>query len=426
MNKFKRFETVAWVILITAFFFCLIIAVGTPWSARWLVMNTTRPLKVVIQPRAGIVTQQEQGSSTSTLLNNDTEIIGKKTFELKENAEAWLLFYHPETYNPDAETPTPPIITVQLYGETDITIENAQTPRFGVSRLSNQVTLDIKRGANTQIAVEDDDRPTELRVQTPHGFAEMEQGAYTVVVEEDQTEFAVSNGRARIPDPATGERFVLGELQRAEITAAGLAEIYTGERDILRNRNGNFELPLEGTWEIFGRMAFENQSSGTVLRTALADNRHIVLFTRYGLGFSETGITQEINQDIRGVQSLRVRARVRIDTHTLPVCGSLGTECPVMIRIRYTDQTGALREWLQGFYVKDGDGNQPFCQSCEWQALHIKVAQPSVWHNYESPDLLPLLDAYGIEPVVIRQVDVYASGHSYGAAIDEIAILVAE
>lgn len=426
MNKFKKFETVAWVILLTSFCICLIIAVGTPWSARWLVLNTTRPLKVVIQPRAGIVAQQEPGRSTSTLLNNDTEITGKQTFQLEESAEAWLLFYHPETYNPGAESPTPPIVTVQIYGKTDITIENAQTPRFEVSRLPNQITLNIRRGANTQIAVEDSDRPTELRVQTPHGSAEIEKGAYTVVVENDQTEFAVSGGRARIPNPATGERFILGELQRAEVTAAGLTEIYTGERDILRNRNGNFELPLAGTWESFSRTAFADQSTGTVLQTALADNRHIVLFTRAGLGFSETGITQEINQDIRGVQALRVRARVRVDTHTLPVCGSLGTECPVMIRLKYTDQTGALREWLQGFYVKDGNGNQPFCQSCEWQALHIKVAQPSVWHNYESPDLLPLLEAHGIEPVVIRRVDVYASGHSYGAAIDEIAILVAE
>jgi hypothetical protein len=426
MNKFKRFETVAWVILITAFCMCLLVAIGAPWSARWLVMNTTRPLKVIIQPRAGIVAQQEPGGSTSTLLNNDTEIIGKKTFQLEENAEAWLLFFHPESYNPNAETPLPPVITVQVYGKTDITIEKAQTPRFPASPLPNQITLNIRRGANTQIAVEDNDRATVLYVQTPHSTAEMDQGTYTVVVEAEQTEFAVRSGRARIPDPVTGEKFILAELQRAEVTTAGLAEIYTGERDILRNRNGNFELPLKGTWEIFSRTAFDDQSSGTVLQTALADNRHIILFTRSGFGFSETGITQEINQDIRGVQSLRVRARVRVDTHTLPVCGSLGTECPVMIRMKFTDQTGALREWLQGFYVIDGNGNQPFCQSCEWQAMHIKVAQPNVWHNYESPDLLPLLAAHGIEPVVIRNVDVYASGHSYGSAIDEIAILAAE
>lgn len=425
MNKFKRFETVAWVILLTSFCICLLIAIGVPWSARWLVMNTKQPLKVVIQPRAGIVTQQESGSATSTLLSSDAEISGKKTFRLSENAEAWLLFYHPDSYDPDAEIPTPPIITVQLYGETDITVENTQTPRFSASRLPNQVTLNIQRGANTQLAIEDNDRPTVLHVQTPHSIAEMDKGTYTVVVEAEQTEFAVSSGTAHIPNPATGEKFILAELQRAEVTAEGLAEIYTGERDILRNRNGNFELPLEGTWDIFSRTAFADQSSGTVRQTALADNRHIILMERMGQGFSEAGITQEINQDIRGVKSLRVRARLRVDTQVLTVCGSLGTECPVMIRIKYTDQTGAVREWLQGFYVKEGDSNQPVCQSCEWQAMHIKVA-PGIWHNYESPDLLPLMQAKGIDPMAIRQVDIYASGHGYGAAIDEVAILVAE
>ena len=424
MNKFKKFETVAWIVLLTSFFVCVIVAIGTPWSARWLVMNATRPLRIVIQPRAGIVAQQEPGRATSTLVTSDAEFTGKRTFQLSDNAEAWLIFYHPESHT--QATPMPPIIIVQIYGETDLTIESAQTPRFSPSHLPHQVTLNIRRGANTQITVEENARPTELRVQTPHGVAEMERGAYTVVVQHDQTEFAVSSGRARIPNPATGEKFILGGLQRAEVTAEGLAEIYTGERDILRNRNGNFELPLEETWEIFSRTGIANQPGGTVRQTALADNRFIVLFTRMGQGFSEAGITQELNQDIRGVRSLRVRARLRVDTQTLTVCGSLGTECPMMIRIKYTDQTGALREWLQGFYAIDGDGNQPFCQSCEWQALHIKVAQPGVWHNYESPDLLPLLHEQGIDPVVIRRVDIYASGHAYGAAIDEIAILVAE
>jgi hypothetical protein len=425
MNKFKRFETVAWIILLTSLCICLIIAFGVPWSTRWLVMNTTRPLQVVIQPRAGIVAQQEPGNSLSTLLSSDVEITGKKTFQLSEDAEAWLLFYLPDSYNPEAETPTSPIVTVQMYGDTDITIENTQTPRFAASRLPNQVTLDVRRGANTQIAVEDNDRPTVLHVQTPHSVAEMDKGAYTVVVEAKRTEFAVSSGAAHIPDPATGENFILAELQRAEVTAEGLVEIYTGERDILRNRNGNFELPLEGTWEVFTRTAFADQSSGTVQQTALADNSHIILLERMGQGFSEAGITQEINQDIRGVKSLRVRARLRVDTQVLAVCGSLGTECPIMIRIKYTDQTGAVREWLQGFYTKEGDSNQPVCQSCEWQATHIKVAS-GIWHNYESPDLLPLMQAKGIDPVAIRQVDIYASGHGYGAAVDEVAILVTE
>ncbi len=423
MNKFKKFETVAWAILLTSFFVCLGLAIGAPLSARWLLLNTTRPLRIVIQPRAGIVSQQQARSNATILLNENTDIAVGNTIRLSENAEAWLLFYHPDS-NKEGETAAP-IITVQCYGETEVIIDSAQTPRFAMSQLPHMVTLNIRRGSNTQISVENNTRSTVLRIQTPHGTADMGQGTYTVVVENDQTEFSVSSGQAHIPNPATGEKFVLAELQRAELTAEGLKEIYTGERNILRNRNGDFEESLEGTWQVYTRTAFADTSGGTVRQTALGDNHKIILLTRVGQEFAETGITQEINQDIRGIKSLRVRARVRVDVQTLGVCGSLGTECPVMIRIKFTDQSGAVREWLQGFYAIEGI-DKPFCQSCEWQALHIKVAQAGVWHNYESPDLLPLLQEKGIEPATIQQVDIYASGHTYGAAVDEIAILVGE
>ncbi len=423
MNKFKRLQTLAWVILLTSFFICLGLAIGVPLGTRWWLLHTTRPLKIVVQPRAGVVSLQPAGSGASILLTENTEVTVHSTIKLSENAEAWVLFYHPDSAKEDVTSA--PIVTVQCYGDTEISVVNAHTPRFAVSKLPHKVTLSIRRGANTQISIESNTRDTLLRVETPHGAAEMAQGIYRLVVEDKQTEFAVSSGQAYIPDPATGERYVVAELQRAELTAAGLKEIYTGERNILRNRNGDFEQPLEGTWQIFGRTAFVNEDSGTVRQTSLGDNRRIILLERVGQGFSETGVTQEINQDIRGIQSLRVRARLRVDVQTLSSCGSLGTECPVMIRIKFTDQSGAVREWLQGFYAIEG-ADKPFCQSCEWQAVHIKVAQAGVWHNYESPNLLPLLYEKGIEPVSIQRVDIYASGHTYGAAVDEIAILIGE
>jgi hypothetical protein len=424
MNKFKKFENVAWVILLTSFFVCLGLAIGTPLSVRWLLLNTTRPLKIVIQPRAGTVAHQQARSNTAILVNENTEVTVNSTIRLSsENAEAWLLIYHPD--NEKGDGTAAPIVTVQFYGETEVTIDSAQTPRFSMSQLPHLVTLNIRRGPNTQVSVENNTRPTVLRIQTPHGTADMDQGTYMVVVEDNQTEFSVSSGQAHIPDPVTGEKFILAELQRAELTTDGLKEIYTGERNILRNRNGDFEEALEGTWEVYTRTAFADTSGGTVRQTTLGDNHKIILLTRVGQEFAETGITQGIDQDIRGVKSLRVRARLRVDAQTLGVCGSLGTECPVMIRIKFTDQSGSVREWLQGFYAVEGI-DEPFCQSCEWQALHIKVAQAGVWHNYESPDLLPLLREKGIEPTTVQRVDIYASGHTYGAAVDEIAILVGE
>jgi hypothetical protein len=416
---FKKIENIAWLVLILSFITCIAAAVGTPMSVRWFIMNTTRPLRIIVQPRSGTVTEQEPGNNTSVLIAGESEAPLKSRIGLSDDADAVLLFYHPAR-------PNAPMITAQLYGVTDLVIQNAYTPRFSMSNLSNHVELQVSRGSNIRVTVEENGRPTTLRIQTPQGAIDMDAGIYSLAVNQDRTEFSVSAGRAHIPDPATGETFILTYLQRTELTAKGVGEISVGERDILRNRNGSFDEPLEGTWQSYANAGVESEDGGNVRQVAVGTDDKIVLFTRAGQAHAETGIAQEINQDIRGAKSLRVRARVRVDAQTLGVCGSLGTECPVMIRINYTDQqSGSVREWLQGFYALDGT-DQPFCQICEWKARHIKVAQLGVWYDYESPDLLPLLKEQGIEPATIQSVTIYASGHTYGSAIDEIAILVGE
>jgi len=325
----------------------------------------------------------------------------------------------------NTDQPPQPLITVQLNGDTKITVEHAWTPRFTMSKLPHAVTLNVQHGANLHITVEGNDRSTRLYLQTPNGTIRMEEGTYAAVVGAARTEFTVISGRAHLSDPATGEEPVLIASQHTELTAEGIGEIWIGERNVLRNRNGGFEAPLEEYWKI-EHVHSPEEPQGTVRQIRIGNDRQIVLFERFGRSHAQTIIKQEIGQDIRGAKSLYVRARVRVDTQTLGVCGSLGTECPIMIRIYFTDQTGnPRREWLQGFYALPGT-DSPLCLSCEWKAEHIQVPQASVWYNYESDDLLPLFLAQNIEPVSIESVEVYASGHIYSSAIDEIAILVGE
>jgi hypothetical protein len=218
---------------------------------------------------------------------------------------------------------------------------------------------------------------------------------------------------------------VLVPLQRTQITREALGDIYVGERDILRSRNGGFENPLGEYWTVYQDAPTKEEDQGTIRQSELDEETQLVYFSRAGQNWAEIGIRQEINQDIREAASLRIRARVRIDTQTLPVCGSLGTECPIMIHIEFIDaESGSVREWLQGFYFREGD-NDPMCQACSWKALHERIPQ-NVWYDYDSDDLLPLLQEQGLTPVAIHAVEVYASGWTYGSAIDEIAILVGE
>jgi hypothetical protein len=418
---FKKTEQIAWIVLLLSFLLCIGLTIGIPLSLRWYFLNVTRPLDILLQPRGEIVTRQEPGSNFKTIVPGDMEIQPHDRIELSSDASAFLLWYE----NLSATAPlTQPIITAQFYGATDVTVESATTPSFAVSRLPHRVALRLQYGANARITVEGGARAARVRLSTPQGVIEMEEGAYTIAVTQEQTEFSVTTGSAHITDPETGEPLTLTALQRTELTADSVGPVTIGARDILRNRNGDFEARLEDFWQV--KTTAPPEESGGTIRQTRVDERQIILFERFGLQSAQTGIFQEINQDIRGIESLRVYARIRVDTQTLPVCGSLGTECPIMVRITFTDlESNSIREWIQGFYALPGNDN-PFCYICDWKTEQIQVAQTGLWFDYESPDLLPLLRAQNIEPASVKEVEIYASGHAYGAAIDNIAILVGE
>jgi hypothetical protein len=413
----KKTEHIAWLILALAFISCIGLAVGVPLSSRWLLLNSMRPLTIVLQPRGGSITYQAAGSNTTILVEETMEIQPRGEVQLDEEGDGLLLFYHPDQSDS-------PIATVQLYGRTQLAIGDARTPRFQISQHPHRIQLEVER-ANMSVSVTGNGRDAKFHVRSPHGLVAMEEGSFALVIEESTTSLSVNAGRASIPDPATGEQLDIWPLQRTQLTASGLGEVYVGARDIMNNRNGDFEEPLETYWAIKTTKGFEDQPDGLVRQTRVEENRYLVLFTRVGVGPAETGIEQIIDRNIRGINSLYIRATIRVDTQTLPVCGTYGTECPVMIRIRFADQSsGQLREWIQGFYFKEGD-NETFCMGCEWRAKHIQVVQ-GAWYDYESPDLLPLLREQGIEPASIYSIEIYASGHAYGSAIDKIAVLVDE
>ncbi len=415
----KKTESLAWLVLTLAFSICVLLAIGVPMATRRYILTSVRPMDIVLQHREGTVTIQPPGSNSPIVVNGTVEVLPRSTIRGDSDADALLLFYEPDR-------PESPIAAIQLYGTTNLIVSSARAPRFAASPLPHRIQLLITRARNMHPSIFGNGRDAELIADTPQGTIRLEEGAFRLDIEQEQTVLIVNAGRAVITDPASGEALALVPLQRTQITAAGIGDIYVGARDLLSNRNGDFEEPLEDSWTIYRDWYDTEEDGGTVIQTQLGDHQRVVYFERAGESHAETGIRQELNQDIRQVSSLQVRARVRIGTQTLPVCGSVGTECPIMIRIYYIDQeTGGLREWLQGFYAREGD-NAPFCQICrDWKPEHIKIPQ-DVWYDYESPDLLPLLRAQNINPAALQSIEIYASGWTYGSAIDEIAILVGD
>ena len=96
-----------------------------------------------------------------------------------------------------------------------------------------------------------------------------------------------------------------------------------------------------------------------------------------------------------------------------------------MLRITYLDTQDGGHEWLQGFYTLAGGGYPTICpiSICESRPQHIQVPQ-GAWYAYTSPDLIPLLRERGIEPATLLNLSIYASGHSFVSAVDEVSVQI--
>ncbi|HRU93957.1 MAG TPA: hypothetical protein P5195_01815, partial [Anaerolineae bacterium] len=180
----KKPATIAWMVLLLSFIACLGLAIGTPLLVRWYLGNATYPLQVIIQPRGGIVGIQEKGRGDVALLSDMREVPRQSRIVLSSaDAEAFLLFYLP--MRPDT-----PVGTLQLYGETDLTFPSARTPRFTTrSELPHQLVLQVDVSRELRVNLGGDaDRTSDLQLQTPHGAVQLEDGSYTLAVDQDRTE----------------------------------------------------------------------------------------------------------------------------------------------------------------------------------------------------------------------------------------------
>ena len=413
----KNPQTIAWVIMTLSFVACVILAIGIPYGTRWLIFNATRSLKVQLVPREGTVTFQSKGRGPLEVTTSPEEVLSNNKIVLSTgDAEALLLFRETESDTP--------VSTLQLYGETNVTFSAARTPYFERSTLPHRIALKVNASKRLRISVGGGGRDSILQIETPQGSLELAEGSYTLVVDAQRTEIIVSKGRARVPDPQQAHNTViLTDSQFVELTAAGRSKVRSSQsRDVLRN--GDFSAELAPYWLPFThRKQYNTESDGSIRRTE--GERQSIIFERAGVGHIEVGISQQVNQNIEGAQSLRLNARLKVSEQEIPVCGIAGTECPVMLRITYSDINGGEHEWLQGFYALEGAGYSNTCTICEGSPQHIPVPQ-AAWYPYTSPDLLPLLRERGTDPATILDIEIYASGHSFISMIDEIAILVEE
>ena len=144
----------------------------------------------------------------------------------------------------------------------------------------------------------------------------------------------------------------------------------------------------------------------------------------------EISLFQSLNRNVRDLESLVLHLKVRIDYHSLSVCGDKGSECQIMVRIDYIDTAGGNRQWVHGFYALEDPGldfQLPYyCVTCPepGSGNHHRV-RDKTWFLYDSPNLMETLPSE-FRPAIIQSVRVYASGHSYDSMVTDVELLAQE
>ena len=401
-------ERLAWTVLLASLLICIGLTIAVPVSISSFINNTTEQASITLDVQQGTVLVTQPGLDKPIgVMQSLANIPERSSIRAADNVQAQL------TIRAAGDQAT--LLTVQIYGSTNLSILRARSPRFTQSGLSHQVQLGVDVGRVRLSVAGNLDRPIDCQLVTREATAELQDGTYAVDVTTDEAQITVREGVATVS--AEGSSLDVGALHRTVVKLGNRPSgILSPERNLVIN--GNFRLPLAGTWETSHDLQDPAESPGEV--TIVTDgSRRVALFQRTGTYHAETDLRQVINKDVRDFQALKLHFVVKIISHDVFVCGQAGSECPMMVRLDYKDDNGTDRSFLQGFYWQfDPNGVNPNYNTTSGARVeHIRV-QRDFSFTYDSGDLLKSLS-----PSQITAITFYASGHNYSASIAEVELV---
>jgi len=408
-------ERLAWSVLLLSFGICVTLAIACPLAIQSFVNDSTAPVELALSVQQGTALVQRPNSTdfSRVTIERPREVLEGETILVDESTLGMLSVGDPRSDSALAD--------VQLYANTGLTIRAAYTPRFENSPNPHRLNLFVTNGRIRVNVLSASGRPTAVLTQSPQGEVSFSTGTYVVEVTNTDLQVTVREGQAVVS--AQGTSVVIEPSQRAVVVLGqppqgGLS----GERNLVAD--GNFARSDPGAWVTDHGPQDDSEPKGTVSYRNFA-GRRAALFDRTGTSHAETRQVQEINRDITDAASVTLHFALFINTQDVPVCGSQGTECPVMVKINYRDTSNAEREWLQGFYaVNDPNNiNRPVCDLCSRRFQHQRVPA-NAWYNFDSGNLIEALNVDPFKPTQITRLTIYAAGHSYRSAVTDVELLV--
>ncbi len=413
-------QRLAWIVLLASFTLCMIVTVAVPLGVNAMLQNTKKSLNTVMQANQGTVRVDDANGVSRVVIAGEDGLVVETGARIltDETSTASLLVYPPDNS-------TSPLARLQIYSRSLVNLEEATAPRFAMSDEAQMLRFHLDNGRLQLNVLQDGPRPFTVIINTPHGQVFVsEPGQYALVVDNMETQVLVQEGQADVLAVTSGKR--IGAGQRAVISAGGEPE---GPLATSRNlvRNGDF-YDSWADWSLYvWNVELSDQPEGTSEIVELG-GEPAVEFKREGAGHADVRLRQVIGQDVTDYQTLRLLLTFQITSHSLGVCGIQGSECPLFVRLNYTDDRGVKRTWQHGFYsIGDVSPTTPdACVSCAVvQDTHQRVPLGQI--SFYEADLIEELARQGAPlPTFIDDISLVASGHSFQVGILDVALIVEE
>ena len=296
--------------------------------------------------------------------------------------------------------------TLLVYSNTDLQIEKQASSRFVPQREVLEVALErgkVHLGIAPMLHGE-----KIVRVKTPDGTFDLDEGSYTLRVDAGHTQLRVAErGRAQANTREATYTVVSG--QRIDLTGGKTPGPMAADEELVHN--GDFAQGYSG-WLIGNNVGFK-EGADVLGEQALTvkDGRLAVRFSREGSKetHDETYLFQEVDKDVSDLSELQLSLELQLVNQSLSGGGYTGSEYPVVIRVTYRSINGDSTAGY-GFYYQNFANNR----------TNDGVPAPQhVWLKYTAPTNFMTLAP---PPKRILSIQVSASGGDYESLVTNISL----
>lgn len=418
----KERQRLAWAVLISSFFVCAVITIAIPLTANALVQNLTESLTIFVQANQGTVGLDDTTGDRTALLAGEGGVVIEPGERVLTGGTASALI----AVNPPNDEQL--LARLQIYSNTDLTLLEAETPRFAVSDRTHSMMLKLDNGRIRLTIPEFGERPSQLIITTPQSNITIQSaGQYAIIVNNEETQVTVQTGQLVVTAVDGNDPLALADNQRGVVPTDGSpAGPLETERNLITN--GDFSQELN-RWTIFPWSVERADQPAGHVRVLDVGNEPRLNISRQGIGQADVQVRQSVNQDVAEVESLRLEVTFRIINQSLEVCGIFGSECPLFLRVNYIDGAGRSNTWQHGFYVFGEPNNDrpDVCTTCDMvQEPHEKLEHLGQEYFYQV-DLREEIARQGrIPPRFIESFILVFSGHSFEIEVVDIALLASD